>query len=300
MTCPAPLTLLETVTLDGSPALPHFIRIYNSEGQLASEWSGDRGPIGWTDDPETLIFVGVTSNGHQLIAGDPTENATYVLASRPSVEIHVVDLANALIMQDGDHTRHVPLPGRLYEAEYPESFEYSVGPLRIENGEVWRGDIRLLADRGLGQHLLASPSGQWIAAIESQRFDSRIEYHLRIIDDMPQVLVVAESEPLRETPPASSLSPSETRVARVDPLQVSLGYRGDSSVLWYRPIGGDPDVWWSPNGDYFAFFSWDSRLMVSDLDGQIRAAIHGVRPHQFRGWSDDALVWRIWLVGGHP
>ena len=300
---PDALARLERTTLEGTWAWPTFLHVYDAaNGNLVAQWLSNAGPIGWIEDPETLVFVGSTSHGLELVAGDPSDATTYRLASLVSHargSVRVADQPDMLIFKDGDEVRRLPLPGRLVRAAYQPGFEYSVGPLRVEDEEVWIGETRLLTNRGLLFDLLASPSGRWVAVPEVQAYGSRIEYHLSTTEDAPQVNVVPDDAPLSETPSPSALSPSGTRVAQVEPLRTRLKYR-DGVLIWHNQNGGDPAVWWSPDGSYFAYFSWDSRLMVADMDGQVRVAVRGLRPIWFRGWNDDAITWRIWAVGGHP
>ncbi len=293
------LARLERITLEGTNALPRFLHVYDASGQLVVTWLSDRGPIGWIEDPETLVFIGSTSHGTELVAGDPSDATTYRLASHARGIVRVADQPDMLIMEDRDEVRRLPLPGRLVRSAYPPGFNYAAGPLRVEDEEVWFGETRLLANRGLTFALLASPSGRWVVVWEMQGHGSRIEYRLSAGEDVPQVVVVPDDAPISETPSPSALSPSGTRVAQVEPLRTLLNYR-DGMLIWHNPNGGDPDVWWSPDNDYFAFFSWDDRLMVADQDGQVRVALRGLRRHQFRSWSGDAITWRIWTVGGHP
>ncbi len=294
--CPPVLTQLEPVTLQGSNAMPSIIRIFNPQGEVVASWLGTAHPRGWTSETETLIFLGDTKYGLRLIVGDPVDGTTYLLTQHhPNQSRRRSDRTDTLDLINGDQTRQIRMPGPLIYSTETNGFPSAGGNLTVKDGQVWQGRLALLPDQGLSHTVLESPSGRWVAAIEYQSAGSYLEYALEIGNgsSLPRVAADLARTKRRELQPPSPISPDGTRIASVEPRVVSLAYRADPGIRWWHPIGGDPDVWWSPDSKHFAFFSWDDRLITSDLKGNVGVAIHAIQRHYFLGWNGNELRWQI-------
>ncbi len=270
---------------------PAFMRLFDDEGNLITEWVGaEHGLIGWTVEPELLISSVPAAYGWLLVAFDPRRDEFYEIAKRSSGWFSTSDQPEELLLNASDGAVTIPLPGPLAAAWDTAGYPTNAGAFQVADGGVRYGERLLLADRGLTHAVLASPSGKWVAAIEQMPPSGNAIFSThRRTRDVEFVRMVNASEIPLPHAPRSPYSPDGRWTVLGGTSQTVLhDAEGRARILPFR--GGDGAIW-SPDSSGFLA----NGKIVSVEDGAYGDFGVGI----VLSWERDRIFWWAWRVADH-
>lgn len=269
---------------------PAFMRLFDSEGNLVTEWVGaERGLVGWTVEPELLIASVPAADGWLLVAFDPQQDEFYEIAKRSIGWFSSSDQPDELLLETSDSSVAIPLPGPLAAAWDTAGYPTTAGAFQVTEDGVRHGEQLLLADRGLTHAVLTSPSGRWVAAIEQMPASGNAIFstHHRILDVELVRMVDASELPLHA--PRSPHSPDGRWTVLGGTSQTVLhDAEGRARIL---PFGSGDGAIWSPDGSRFLA---DGKI-VNVADGTYSDFGVGI----VTSWEGDRIFWHAWRATDH-
>lgn len=269
------LNVVSDITL---APLPGFIHLHDAGGGLLHEWPAGRyGLIGWTRSPELLIFLAYTAAGRVVVAGAPSDGALYEIAPAPTGWFDYAWRPDALVFRTPDGDRLIALPGEIVQPMRTEGYPNAAGAFRVAVDGVRRHDELLLEDRGLAFSLLASPSGRWVAALESQPSNTYAIWSIdargsspafeRLVDDAELPLAYAEGNPL---------SPNRRWVVTTGTVQTIL--RRADGLVKILPVGSFGSPLWREDSTAFLLNSTIGEVLVDVPEATMRIVMRGSAP----------------------
>ena len=293
---------------------PLLLRLYDREGELRAEWVGRRyGLIGWTTQPELVIFNTTQYSTSYLIAGDPSDGRLYEVGREVGTLRWMESPTQARFSYwDGAYReRIVRLPAPLHERVGFVADTAAAGQLKVVDNMVQVDGRILLNDNGLPHSLFESPSGRWVLAVEDQLAWTPIIYAIAP-DGSGRVLTVRTVDPAelpleRQQPEATSPNGQWTVFFRAWPWGILLSnVNGDRRLYRGSPVDGP---WWSPDSRQFAYVDGRS-LSVIDLEDRSQEsesadvffggrAILSPAPQVFLGWMPHGLAWLMIGASDH-
>ena len=269
------LNVVSDITL---APLPGFIHLHDDGGALLHKWPADRyGLIGWTRRPELLIFLAYTAAGRIVVAGAPSDGALYEIAPAPVGWFDYASRPDALVFRTPDGDRLIALPGEIVQPMRTEGYPDAAGAFRVAADGVRRHDELLLEDRGLAFSLLASPSGRWVAALESQPSNSYAIWSIdargsspafeRLVDYAELPLAYAEGNPL---------SPNRRWVVTTGTVQTIL--RRADGLVKILPVGSSGSPLWREDSAAFLLNSTIGEVLVDVPEATMRIVMRGSAP----------------------
>ncbi len=283
------------VTISGTAATPVFLQVYRSDGALQAEWLGRQyGVIGWTRTPELLVFTTHTSRGYALVGGDPTTGVVRWIAPMAAGWLNYSEDPHVVTFNSSNETRRIVLPGALVQPAQTAGYPTTAGDLRVTANGVSLHDSLLVADRGLRHTLLASPSGQWIAAIEQRPASSRAIYSIDVRGgDTALERVVEYAELPLALAKGDMLSPNLRWVVTLGSVQTVLRHTdGHVRIL---PIGSSSLPIWKADSSAFLLRTPDGITVVDTVDATLEIIIHD--PVPIVGWQADRILWLSQTIG---
>ena len=275
-------------------AVPSLIRVYDG-GALRREWTADpNGLIGWTRNPELLIFLTYTAAGRTIVAGDPSDGALYEIAPAPAGWFDYAEQPDTLVVHAPDGDRPIMLPGELVQPLQTDGHPHAAGAFRVAADGVRRSGQLLLENRGLEHLLLDSPSGRWVAAIERQPLNTYAIWSIgarggnpsfeRLVDYAELPLDRAEGNPL---------SPNSRWFVTTGTVQTTL--RRADSLVKILPIGSSSQPLWRDDSAAFLLRSTIGQVIVDLPKATLRVSIHGSPP--ILSWENNRISWLAATVG---
>ncbi len=287
---------------------PLLLRVYDQHGQLQADWIGQRyGLIGWTTQPELLLFITTHGARRYLVAGDPTDGRLYTVSRDIGARRWLESPTKLLVANydDGYRESIVPLPAPVSEPGWLNRNREEDGRFRVINNAVQFDDRVLLDNHGLPHFLIPSPSRRWMLATEDQLDWTPIIYAIST-DGSRRVQAIRVAEPAelpleRQQPARTSPDGQWTVSFRRWPWGILLTHRdGEQRLYRSAPIDGP---WWSPDSQQFAYLA-GNRMVVVDLADRSRETdwpnvFDGGRtvlspvPQVLLGWTPQGLAWLI-------
>ena len=263
---------LARAEFQGADERPALIRVFDAEGRVAVEWAGRPAqPIGWTREPEMLIFRALTWEGESVVAGDPASGELYLAA----------DLASEAIRpdrSDGD-------PG-------------AAGKFSIDADGVHRNGDLILPSQGFEHILSESPSGDWTAAVERPRDDDSVIYSIDPVSGKIDSVGIAGPSELRPEPERRWLSPIGRWAVNVEPERTILHQGGFNAHA--IPIGSAERPIWKPDGSAFLL-----NTIIGVVIVEVGGGGHGSLRVLLRdgdaaviGWDGGRVRWLARAEGG--
>ena len=277
-------------------------------------WSGPCA-IGWTVEPEQLLFYARTPEGNAIVAGNPGDGSLTRIAHAAGIgRLRFVD-GDRLVVNQFGVPKIVPIGTDVVEVHLGQGGRAaaSLGVHVLEDEGVTLNGAFVIAQRNLSYELAPSPSGQWIAV--AQRPKSYTHAFFRISSDLTRVTVLKDSEydvfgvgPSLEQN-GSSVSPdgrwralidSDIRIVRDDGLVVEV----DSLWMRWDEQSAEESVVWAPGSDSFAFVTSSSGsvgegIAIVRTDGSFVFALEGL-VERIVDWTAEGLSWVAWGGnGGH-
>ena len=260
---------LAPAEFQGADARPAFIRVFNTEGEVAVEWVGRPAePIGWTRGAELLIFRALTGEGESVVAGDPASGKLYLAG----------DLASEAVGSDR-----------------PDGYPGVAGEFSVDADGVYRDGDLMLPDRGFEHVLLESPSRDWIAAVERPRADVSAVYSINHRSGGIDLVRIAGSAESRPEPERHWRSPTGRWVVSIEPQRTILHQGGFNAHI--IPIGSAEQPIWKPDGSAFLLNTIIGVVIVNVGGGD-----HGSLRVLLRDGEADVIGWKgdrvLWLARG--
>lgn len=285
---------------------PVLLRLYDRDGELRAEWIGSRsGLIGWSTQPELMIFSTSEWAQSYLVAGDPADGRLYVISPDPgTLRLLESPTQASYSAWDGEYReRLIRLPAPVHRSAWMADNHHAGGRLRIIDNTVQLDGRVLLDDHGLPHSLLESPSGRWVLAIEDQLPRTPIIYAVTT-DGSRRLRSVRTVDPAelpleRQRPAATSPDGQWTVTFRRWPWGILLTHRdGEQRLYQGAPIDGP---WWAPDSQRFAYSDAHSLYVVNLNDRSRETEQSGVydggqvmlspAPLVFLGWMEQNLAW---------
>lgn len=285
---------------------PLLLRLYDRDGELRAEWIGSRfGLIGWSTQPELVIFSTSQWAQSYLVAGDPADGRLYVISPNIGTRRWLESPTEALYSTlHGKYREYlIRLPAPVYQPAWLVADGKVGGRLQVIDNTVQVEGRVLLDDHGLPHSLLESPSGRWVLAIEDQLSWTPIIYAVAT-DGSRRLRSVRTVDPAelpleRQQPAVTSPDGQWTVTFRRWPWGILLTHRnGEQRLYQGAPLGGP---WWAPDSQRFAYSNGNSLFVVNVNDRSRETEQAGVydggevtlspTPRVFLGWIERSLAW---------
>ena len=270
--------------------VPGFIAVFGEDGAVEAEWVGRAwGVIGWVEEPELLLFMVKALGGIEIVAGDPLDGAVYRVAWLRSGWYEAAETRDELILTDGGERRRVRLPGRLARGDGERD------GIRVTEEGVRRGDRLLLAQRGLEQSVLPSPSGRWVAVAERQARNSWAIYSIGSDGRDVRFEGLGGQPEAGDWPEGSELSPDSRWVVGGGSVQTVVRHADGRAILLPAGSAGAPR--WRDDGAAFVAVFFQLGAAVAELPGgRLRVLLPGDAPAAI-GWEGERVRWLAHTLG---